>query len=161
MHDSHQSTVVDSDDRVSTDGLTTDRLTTARVVVEHIRPDVDGGRFPAKRTVGDLVEVRADIFADGHDVVLAVLRHRNVGADLRVGPAAAGGHIGPPLQTPAWCESPMTLLVQGTDEWSGQFRVEALGWHEYEIVSWVDRFRTWRRDLEIKHAAGQDVALEL
>src|SRR5438552_1699663 len=47
-----------------------------RVVVEHVRSEIDGGRFPIKRTVGDVVEVRADIFADGHDVIAAVLRDR-------------------------------------------------------------------------------------
>lgn len=67
------------------EGLTIDddRLTTLsrRVVVEHVRPEVDGGRFPIKRTVGEAVEVHADIFADGHDVVVAVLRDRAIGAE--------------------------------------------------------------------------------
>ena len=48
----------------------------SRVIVEHVRPEIDGGRFPVKRTVGERVDVTADIFADGHDVVAAVLRDR-------------------------------------------------------------------------------------
>jgi starch synthase (maltosyl-transferring) len=52
-----------------------------RVVIERIAPDVDNGRFPIKRTVGEPVTVTADIFADGHDVVVAVLRHRQRNAE--------------------------------------------------------------------------------
>src|SRR5207247_6102049 len=60
-----------------------------------------------------------------------------------------------------WRESPMALVAPGTDQWAGRFEVDALGWHEYTIVAWVDRFRSWRRDLEIKAAAGQDISVEL
>jgi starch synthase (maltosyl-transferring) len=114
-----------------------------RVVVEHIRPEIDGGRFPIKRTVGERVEVHADIFADGHDVVVAVLRDRHVGLE------------------PDWRETPMALVAPGTDEWSASFHVGEIGWREYSIVAWVDRFRTWRRDLQIKAAAGHDLSVEL
>src|SRR5437660_1477841 len=92
--DSRQSTV---DGRQSTTGaeLTIDdgRLSALcrRVVIERIRPEIDGGRFPIKRTVGEDVDVRADVFADGHDVVVVVLRDRHNGeggveADVRVDP---------------------------------------------------------------------------
>ena len=47
-----------------------------RVVIEAASPEVDGGAFPAKRVVGDLVVVEADIFADGHDLISAVVLHR-------------------------------------------------------------------------------------
>ena len=52
----------------------------SRVVIAGVSPEVDGGRFPIKRTVGEEVVVAADIFADGHDVIVAVLRHRSTGA---------------------------------------------------------------------------------
>jgi len=56
----------------------------------------------------------------------------------------------------------MTLVAPGTDEWTASFTAAAEpGWHEYEIVAWVDAFRTWRRELQMKSAAGQDVAVEL
>src|SRR2546421_547196 len=60
-----------------------------------------------------------------------------------------------------WRETPMMLIAPGTDRWIGAFEVDAIGWHEYQIFAWVDRFRSWRRDLQIKVAAGQDVAVEL
>jgi len=135
-----------------------------RVVVERIRPSVDGGRFPIKRTPGESVAVTADMFADGHDVIAAVLRDR---------PNATAEHAENAEQTFSansassavdrgdWRETPMTLVAQGTDEWTARFDVGAIGWHEYAIVAWVDRFLTWRRDLKIKAAAGQDVSVEL
>ena len=62
-----------------------------RVVIENVQPQVDCGRFPIKRTIGDRVTVTADIFADGHDILYAVLRH------------------GPEAQTD-WDEVPMEAL---------------------------------------------------
>jgi starch synthase (maltosyl-transferring) len=111
-----------------------------RVVIEGVVPEIDGGRFPIKRTPGDEVAVGADIYADGHDVLGAVLMVRRAGdAD--------------------WTELPMTPLVN--DRWEARFTVEAVGNYEYTIAAWVDRFATWRRDLAKKFEAGQDVAAEL
>lgn len=39
-----------------------------RVVIENLAPQVEGGRFPAKRGVGEKLSVSADIFVDGHDL---------------------------------------------------------------------------------------------
>ena len=50
--------------------------TCGRAVIDEIRPVIDGGRFPIKRTPGEYVDVAAVLFADGHDVVVAVLRDR-------------------------------------------------------------------------------------
>jgi starch synthase (maltosyl-transferring) len=141
---------------------------TRRVVVERIRPEVDGGRFAIKRTTGEFVEVRADLFADGHDVVAAVLRDRHVttinaehagSAESRNENSAISAASA--LYVDSWREAPMTIVAPGTDERTARFQVDEIGWHEYAIVAWVDRFRTWRRELEIKAAAGQDVSLEL
>ena len=50
-----------------------------RVVVEGVHPQVDGGRFPIKRTVGELVNVGADIYLDGHDRLAAAVLYRRAG----------------------------------------------------------------------------------
>ena len=50
--------------------------TQRRVVIEGVDPEIDAGRFPIKRCVGDSVRVRADIFADGHDQLGARLLYR-------------------------------------------------------------------------------------
>jgi len=139
-----------------------------RVVIENLAPEIDAGRFPIKRTVGESVVVTADIFADGHDVVVAVLRDR-IGLDRQEGLDRQDGksvslpaHPAHPAHpAPAWRETPMTLAAPGTDEWTARFNVTEIGWHEYAIVAWVDRFATWLRDLHAKAADGQDVSLEL
>jgi starch synthase (maltosyl-transferring) len=112
----------------------------SRVIIEHVDPEIDGGRFPIKRTVGEEVVVNVDIHADGHEVLAAVLRHRRVGDR-------------------EWTETPLTPLVN--DAWTGVFRVGTLGRYEYTIHAWIDRFASWRRDLSKKVDAGQDVASEL
>jgi starch synthase (maltosyl-transferring) len=111
-----------------------------RVVIENVRPSVDDGRFPIKRTVGDVVVVRADVFADGHDVLAAALLYRTAGAET-------------------WREVPMAPL--GNDRWQAAFSVDALGSYEYTIEGWVDRFASWRHELAAKSEAGQEVGSEL
>jgi starch synthase (maltosyl-transferring) len=111
-----------------------------RVVIEGVLPQVDGGRFSIKRVPGERVEVTADIFADGHDVLAAVLLWRAAGEA-------------------EWRESPMELLEN--DRWGGEFTVDRLGRYEYTIEAWVDRFESWRHELSKKSGAGQDVASEL
>jgi starch synthase (maltosyl-transferring) len=139
-----------------------------RVVIEHVQPEIDGGRFPIKRTPGEFVEVAASIFADGHDVIAAILRDRagnaeiaehaeiiiDVSSSADSAASAFNSRVG-------WRETPMTLDAPGTDRWIARFDVHTPGWHQYQIVAWVDRFSTWRRDIRIKAAAGQDIALEL
>ena len=50
-----------------------------RVIVEGVTPQVDEGRYPAKRTVGETVVVEADVYADGHDEITALLLWRKAG----------------------------------------------------------------------------------
>jgi len=150
-----------------------------RVVVERIEPEIDGGRFPIKRTIGESVDVSATIFTDGHDVLTAVLRdrHQHAGFGIRDSGFATEDTEGtegtarilgskripnPESRIPSeWRETPMAMVAPGTDRWTARFDVTAIGWHEYAIVAWVDRFLTWRRDIRVKSAAGQDVAVEL
>ncbi len=111
-----------------------------RVVIDGVKPEIDSGRFPAKRTIGEEVVVEADIFADGYDVLSAVLLHRKDGDS-------------------EWIESPMEPL--GNDRWRGSFEVSELGTYRYTIVAWVDQFKSWRRDLSKKVEAGQQVEVDL
>ena len=111
-----------------------------RVVIEAVEPQVDGGRFPIKRTVGEDVVVTADVYADGHDVVAAVVLFRKVGDQQ-------------------WREVSMRPL--DNDRWQGSFKVDALGRYEFSVEGWVDRFASWRQDLSKKAGAGQDVSPEL
>ncbi len=112
----------------------------SRVVIEDVDPEIDGGRVPIKRVVDEAVAVEVSAYADGHDVLRCALLHRRAGA-------------------PDWTSSEMELLVN--DRWRGQFVVDEIGRHEYTVRAWVDPFRTWRRDLEKRVSARQDVAVEL
>jgi starch synthase (maltosyl-transferring) len=111
-----------------------------RVIITGVKPELEGGRFPIKRTVGEKVVVEADIFADGHDSLSAVVKWRNAGET-------------------AWSESPMEPLVN--DVWRGSFAVGGLGECVYTLEAWVDHFKSWQRDLEKKARAGLDVSVEL
>jgi starch synthase (maltosyl-transferring) len=115
-------------------------ITTGRVVVESLRPSLDCGRFPIKRIVGDTVVVEADIFADGHDCLEAVVLYR-------------------PAGEAAWRESPMSLVVN--DRWRGEFTVDAPGTWLYTVRGWVDPFATWQARLKKRIEAGQDITIEL
>jgi len=111
-----------------------------RVAIESVSPEVDAGRFPSKRTVGDRVAVEADIFADGHDALSCVIRYRHESST-------------------GWQEAPMTPLEN--DRWRGEFTVSQLGRYLYTVQGWVDPFETWSRQFAKRLQAGQDVKLEL
>jgi starch synthase (maltosyl-transferring) len=117
-----------------------DQRAQRRVAIEAVTPEVDGGRFPAKRSVGETVIVEADIFADGHDSLAAILRHCHE--------SSAG-----------WTESPLTPIVN--DRWRGRFTVTQLGRHVFTVEGWVDPFKTWSKQLAKRLEAGQDVKVDL
>jgi starch synthase (maltosyl-transferring) len=106
--------------RVDSSGALDSRLR-QRVVIEAIEPAVDGGRVPIKRTPGEQVEVSADVFADGHDMIAVLLLHREQGAR-------------------AWRETPM--VDAKNDRWTASFPIERLTGYEYTVEGWVDRFAT-------------------
>jgi starch synthase (maltosyl-transferring) len=116
-----------------------------RVVVERVTPEIDGGRHPIKRTPGEPVVVEADLFADGHDRLAAVLCHRRL---------PHGADPGTP-----WFETMMRPL--DNDRWQASFTVDEVGRYEYTVEAWVDHFATWRHQLVARVDAGQDVASEL
>jgi starch synthase (maltosyl-transferring) len=113
---------------------------TERVVIEDVTPEINGGRHPIKRTVGESVTVSARIFADGHDVLGARLRFRKRGSRQ-------------------WTDVPMA--PQGNDWWKASFTVTGNGRFEYTVEGWIDRFASWRADLAKRVQVGQDVASEL
>jgi starch synthase (maltosyl-transferring) len=116
------------------------RMSARPVVIEAVWPEIDGGRHPVKRIVGDRFEVQADIFREGHDAVAAALKYRQRGAA-------------------AWHETPMTLF--DNDRWRGSFALERNARYEYIIEAWPDAFASWRHGAERKHTAGQAIDLEL
>jgi starch synthase (maltosyl-transferring) len=110
-----------------------------RVQIEGTEPIVDCGRYPAKRTVGEPVDVRADVFRDGHEVLRAVVRHRGPGVKR-------------------WSESPMHPIDAdvGGNRWEGTFGVTALGTWQFGVEAWSDPLASWRDELRRKVDAGQE-----
>ena len=107
---------------------------TKRVVIEQVRPEIDAGRFPIKRVLGENVVVELTAYSDAHDVVSGCLLDR-------------------PATSLAWNETPLESL--GQDRWRGEFRPTELGLHVYTVEAWVDEFRSWVRDLGKRAQAGQ------
>ncbi len=110
-----------------------------RVIIEGVTPELDGGEFAVKRTVGDIVTVEADVFTDGHDALSCRLQYRKAGET-------------------AWQETPMRVLVN--DRWRGEFPAAELGRYEYTILAWVDAFKSWRHDLS-RWVQAEDIAIAL
>jgi starch synthase (maltosyl-transferring) len=113
-----------------------------RIVIQNVYPELDCGRYPVKREVGDLFEVWADIFMEGHAKLAAMLRYRR--QDDR-----------------EWHEAPMQLMEPGLDRWRGAIRLEENTRYVYTITAWADPFESWLNEVEKKRGAGQDVSLEL
>ncbi|HWC89109.1 MAG TPA: maltotransferase domain-containing protein [Pirellulales bacterium] len=113
---------------------------TKRVVIEDVRPEVEGGRFPIKRIPGESVIVEAAAFSDAHDVVACSLVYR-------------------PERALNWSETSMQPL--GQDRWRAEFTVDQVGMYRYTVEAWVDFFLTWRRDLEKRAMAGQVAHVDL
>jgi starch synthase (maltosyl-transferring) len=107
--------------------------------IEDVYPNVDAGRFPVKRLAGDTIDVWADIFRSGHDIIAAQLIWRRE-------------------EDRDWHKSPMTL--HDNDRWFGSFAPGDPGRYIYAIEAWTDEFATWRHGFELKQQAGQDVALD-
>ena len=97
-----------------------------RVVIENLRPEVDGGRFSVKRAAGGSVTVQADVFVDGHDRIACLLLHRRE-------------------DDAEWSEVAMEPL--GNDRWRAVFRVNEVGRYRYTVMAWVDYFASWLLDL--------------
>ncbi|HEV2559265.1 MAG TPA: maltotransferase domain-containing protein [Microvirga sp.] len=110
-----------------------------RVIIEAITPQIDGGRTPIKRVAGDVIEVEADIFTDGHDKYAAAIVYR-----------AAGDSD--------WRRAPMRFV--DNDRWAGRFPVERNARYQYTVEGWRDPFATWLNEVEKKRAAGVNVRLE-
>ena len=115
-------------------------LQAPRVVIDAVSPSVDGGRFVAKRLVGDLFAVEADIFGEGHDVLAACVQWRAADEE-------------------EWLEVPLRPLVN--DRWRAELPLKRLGRYEYRIEAWLDVFGAYRDEIAKKSAANQNLALEL
>ena len=105
------------------------------IQIQRVLPQIDCGRYPVKRTVGDPLEVSARIFRDGHDVLGAAVRYK-------------------PPGTARWLEAPLVAL--GNDEWAGSFEVDRPGRWCFRVEAWVDRVASYQEDLRRRLQGGQE-----
>jgi starch synthase (maltosyl-transferring) len=115
-----------------------DRTAPPRIQILSPAPMIDCGRFAAKRTVGEWVDVSADVFRDGHEIMRAVVRYRGPGDD-------------------DWREAPMRWIDRDVDgdRWASAFQVDRVGRWEFTFEAWTDLLATWRDELRRKVEAGQ------
>jgi starch synthase (maltosyl-transferring) len=109
------------------------------IVIDDVHPRTPNG-YPAKALLGERVPVSAVVIADGHDILGARVRWRRRGDK-------------------AWESAP--LRSEEGNRWVGTLTASAIGPHELVVDAWTDRYATWRHEIEVKAAAGQDVELEL
>src|SRR5258708_38064016 len=104
-----------------------------RFRIEDIYPCVAGGRYPVKRIVGEAVDVWADIFREGHDVIAAAL-------------------LWNPERGSDWRREPMAL--HGNDRWQGSFTPLEPGWYLFAVEAWTDQVATSAKEFRLKEQAG-------
>jgi hypothetical protein len=110
-----------------------------RVVIESVWPEIDGGRTAVKRVIHDWLEVSADIFSDGHAIIMAELLYRA-------------------SDTNDWCRVPMRK--GDNDRWSARFELDRLLSYAYTIEAWRDPYASWADETRKKIAAERDVTVE-
>jgi starch synthase (maltosyl-transferring) len=108
-----------------------------RVVIEGVQPEVDCGRFPIKRVIGESVTVEADVFADGHETVCARIIYRSE-------------------KESEWTEVLMQPI--GNDRWRGEFSVSSAGRYLYTIEGWVNQRFVSRYDKELSAVVDREKA---
>ena len=106
-----------------------------RIQIQDVAPVVDGGRYPLKATVGDRLELGATIFRDGHEILGAHVRARPKG-DRR------------------WREA--LMYHTGNDRWLAHVELDRACRWELQVGAWVDRFASFRHELQRKVDAGQE-----
>jgi starch synthase (maltosyl-transferring) len=115
-------------------------VSAGRVVIEAIRPSVDGGRFAVKRTVGDKMIVEADIYTDGHEQLAAVVALRAENART-------------------WKQYAMQPLEN--DRWRAVIELPQQGDFRFRIEAWIDTYGGFVRDLKRKKDASLPLSLDV
>ncbi len=111
-----------------------------RVVIENVYPEIDCGKYAVKRVPGEKVQVSADVFADGHNEIKAVLLYKK-------------------KQKRKWEEAPMKHILN--DRWEAAFTPDETGSYQYTIKGWIDHFASWQKSFKLKYEANQEIDTDL
>lgn len=115
-------------------------MSQSRVIIEGVDPIIDGGKYFAKRTVGSVFRVEADLVSDGHDKLAGCLKLKHEKAKT-------------------WQKIPLTFIMN--DHWYAEATVEKQGFYSYTLEAWIDHAQTWQYGLRKKFDAGQNLQVEL
>ena len=111
-----------------------------RIPVIDVSPVIEGGAYPAKSAVGELLPVRATVFREGHDSVNAsVILTSPDGVSTRTDMTA--------------------LEPRGLDPWEAWVRPDAEGGWTFRVEGWSDPWGTWVHNAEAKLPVGVDIEL--
>ncbi|MEO5673979.1 MAG: alpha-1,4-glucan--maltose-1-phosphate maltosyltransferase [Chitinophagales bacterium] len=111
-----------------------------RVYIDHVYPEIDGGRFYIKRVEGEVVNVEADVFTDGHDLVAASVLFRHESEKK-------------------WQSS--LMLDMGGHHKAGSFKAEQQGFYYYTIQAWVDHALSWKHNFKRRLEGKEKLDVEL
>lgn len=117
-------------------------LAASPIIIRNVQPQIDCGRYPVKRVAGDWLQVSAEVFREGHELIGAALKLRRADAD-------------------AWQETPMRLVNAGLDHWQAAVALPDNTTYHYTVEAWPDLFASWHADTSKKQQAGQALALEM
>jgi len=111
-----------------------------RIPVGKVAPVIEGGAYPAKATVGELIPIRAKVYREGHDAVSAsVILTDPAGATTRV--------------------DMLPVEPRGLDPWEAWVRLDTEGAWTFRVEGWSDPWHTWLHNAEAKLPAGVDLEL--
>ena len=110
-----------------------------RLPISSVSPVVDGGRWPTKGIVGEMIPFSAIVFREGHD---------SLGAELLLTSPAGKTKV-----------VRMNEGAAGSDSWHAKAVVDELGNWIFKIQAFSDEYGTWHHNTEVKLAAGIDQEL--
>lgn len=112
-----------------------------RFPIVAVSPVVDGGRYPTKAIIGEVIDFKATAFREGHDKLAVELEITS--------PAGKVSRV------------PMQSVNAGLDLWQAQAQLTEIGHYRFRICAWDDSYATWLHNTEIKLQAGVDQELML
>lgn len=112
--------------------------TWSRLIITWVTPEIDAGRWPIQRSVGEEVDVVAGIIVDGHEKLRVELLYQHEEGE----------------------EQSVPMQLRWNDEYVGTFYVTELGRYTYQIRAWIDQFGTWQDQFR-RRVEGNDSEYEL
>lgn len=110
-----------------------------RLPILNVTPSVEGGRWPAKAYVGEVIPFGATVFREGHDSLGVELLLTSPTGKTSVHRLNAGG--------------------LGSDGWHTTLLIREQGDYTFKIRAFADEFDTWHHNATVKIAVGVDEEL--